>query len=186
MRRVLVLGVIVLFLGLFQGCMFLHSRSAPLSNEEIRRFVEKTGINPLFIKNPAGEATVILYKSATEVGYYALFTSGGGGYAKLHEYRDIHLDEKGSDNTPILVVNGFLFDNAIIGLTINDRQLASKAAIVKVVFDDNYEVTDAVKNSSALVIRENAGGIFDYKNIILYDQSGNELFKSTSPSQQQG
>src|SRR5262249_22580046 len=81
---------------------------------------------------------------------------------------------------PVSVLYGSEYDNEIFCITLNDQRIQQQARFIKVVFDDQQEVTTPLTNQEgAIISRHTATSHSNYQDVIIYDVHNVELFRSS-------
>jgi hypothetical protein len=138
---------------------------------------------PLLISEIAHEATIILYRNPSEMGYYILWNSNlplihsnshGMKWVSTEDYLSHHRPA----NEPVSLLVNFISTTEIIGITINDQQILPKAHTAKVVFADGSSVMVPIHNKEATIFSRKTSTLrSNYTSVSIYDAANQEVLK---------
>lgn len=176
-KRVIKVIVCSVAVALLLGACVLsntnESEYRPLSEEELSEFLNEKNITHLDVRI-IGDATVILYETTSEMGYYTVAVKKNG---KLSTQK-VHSNNN-SNYTPVSLgwtSTGVPFAKIII----NDETILKEAYKVLVKFENGDEVTELVNDRKGLLIpNEKVKNDFvgvDY--IQIFDKGGASLYRS--------
>ena len=163
---------------LLSGCATFYGVS-PLSTKQASQLALSRHIRPIFTEDVNNTVTVILYKNQTEAGCYIAWSNRDGrvGYSQLSTAG--HNPPQDPATRPASVLYGSEYDNEIFCITLNDQKIQQQARFIKVIFDDQQEITVPITNQAGAIIdRQIATSHSNYLDVIIYDSHSVELFRS--------
>lgn len=124
-----------------------QTKLKPLSTEQVNGFANARGILLLDFKNVA-DTTIVLYESEHYMGTYGLSCDDTGRILEMGNNYSVN----NSDITPVSIGIEGDFDKSLVHIIINDKDMLSKASVIKILFENENDITEYVDDKKGHII----------------------------------